>query len=137
MRIFIACEEQIVAKTFRDFLSDLGHDVVCFKSVCELLDEQEKRSGWADLIIIDPHAGNRNDTNLLYEVHKWSPEVPIIVTTTHESILPPDEAISYGVYAYLRKPISLAELELLLSRLPGRLSDARLPVKSREKGRTL
>lgn len=117
MHIVVAGEEQIIVKTLQEFLSDLGHDVTCFKSVPELLNDHNKGAGWADLIILDSPEGNANEVKLMCEADNWSPEVPIIVTTAYGSIMTSEEAIAYGVHAYLRKPISLTELELILSRL--------------------
>lgn len=70
-----------------------------------------------DLIILDFLRGNIDEHKLLREVHKRSTNAAVILATGPEGILRPDEAISHRIYVYLHKPISPAEVELLLLRL--------------------
>ena len=117
MRICLFDNDQIVTKTLEGFLSDLGHEVICIKSAYELLDSLEREEQPVDLIIGDFSLPKDNVVALIREVHHRYPNIAIVITTTQGPILSTSEAISYGVYGYLRKTIRLAELELLLTRL--------------------
>jgi NtrC-family two-component system response regulator AlgB len=116
MRIYLVDDETIVNKTLQDFLSELGHEVVSVKSADELLDSLEKAFKPVDLIIADLHMAKENAVTLIREAHKRYPDIDIVLMTAGGPLLPTEKAISYGVYAYLRKPIRLAELEFLLAR---------------------
>ena len=118
MRIYLFDDEPIITITLQDFLSDLGHEVVSFGSTYELLDHLEKSPEPVDLIISDLHVPNGNGITLIREVHKRYPDISIMIIMGHDGpTLSTNEAISYGVYTYLHKPIRLSELELLLVRL--------------------
>ena len=121
MRICLVGEESIATQTLQEFLSDLGHNVISVRSSHELLDQLKFRS--ADVMIAN--LGMAGNDTWIREVHRRYPEVAIVLMTTGHPSLSAEEALSYGVYAYLHKPISLAELELLLVRLSERHAEGR------------
>jgi len=116
MRVCIAGEESIITQTLRGFLSDLGHQVVAAGSPNELLGRLASQP--VDLVIIDLHMPG--DIEPIREVHQRYPDVAVMMMTAGHPPLSMEEALSCGVYAYLHKPISLIELELLLVRLAER-----------------
>lgn len=116
IRICLVGEESIVTETLLGFLSDLGHQVSHVHSAYELPDHFA--SLMADLVIVDlPGSG---DSVPLRKVHQQYPHVAVVVMTVGPLPLSMEEALSCGVYAHLHKPISFAELELLLVRLSER-----------------
>ena len=119
MRICLTGEESIVAQTFQSFLSDLGHEVVLVQSLHELLDHLASQP--ADLVITDLRTPG--DNALMGEVHRKYPDVAIVIMTDGHPSLSAEEAIASGVYAYLHKPVSLAELEFLVVRSSERRID--------------
>jgi len=116
IRICLVGEESIVTKILCDFLSDLGHRVVRVHPACELPDHLASQT--EDLVIMDLHGPG--DTVLLRKMHQEYPHVAVVLMTVGSPPLSREETLSCGVYAYLHKPISLAELELLLVRLSER-----------------
>lgn len=117
MRVCVFLDDQIVSRTLNEFLSELGHEAIALGSGCGLLKEMEDCALHGDLIITELNPNRKVDIQLIHDLHKRYPDAPFILATDTGSILPSTMAISCGVYAYLRKPISLAELELMLSRL--------------------
>lgn len=115
MRIHLVDDEQIVITTLRDFLVDIGHEVVIAHSAGEALENPPP--GPVDLIITDLYMPNKSGMEMIREVHRHYPETPIVVITGYGPVFSLQEAIAQGVYAYLRKPIHLSELELLLVRM--------------------
>ena len=120
MRICLLNNESIVATTLQSFLFDLGYEVVSVASVSELLDHPEEIRQPLDLIISDFPIPGAHGLTQIGEVHRQYPDVPIVMMTDKRPRCSSREAISNGVYAYLRKPISLGELELLLVRVSER-----------------
>jgi hypothetical protein len=47
-------------------------------------------------------------------------DIPIIAITSASKVLPSKIANSCGIITYLRKPVSLSELDLLIIRLEGK-----------------
>lgn len=117
MRIYLVDDEPIVNKTLQEFLFELGHEIVSIRAAYELLGNLEKEPHPVDLIIADFCMTKGNAVTMIRKVHEQYPGIAIVLMTVGSLLLPTAEAISYGVYAYLRKPIRLAELELLLARL--------------------
>lgn len=114
MRIYIVDKEFIVIRTLKALLCDLGHDVVSFNSVDTLLQNQKKENGFVDVIIIDLNIPKDEGIRIISKIHKKYPRTDIVIMS---SILPFQEAILYGVFSYLKKPIHFDELELILARI--------------------
>lgn len=114
MRIYLIDDRFIVIKTLKDFLSDLGHTVVCFNSISEFLKNQEKENSTADLIIVYICMPKEDGIKKINQIHKKYPNTAIVVMSF---ILPFQEAIAHGVYSCLEQPVKFAELELILAQI--------------------
>lgn len=117
MRIYLIDDELIVIKTIHGFLEDLGHEVVSFNSISEFLGNQKRKDGSVDVIIVDLKMPKEDGVKIIRRIHKKYLNTDIIVMS---SILPFQEAFSYRVYSYLKKPIHFDELELILARVSER-----------------
>ncbi|MSS70957.1 MAG: response regulator [Candidatus Latescibacteria bacterium] len=117
MRIYLVDDEQIVTTTLQGFLAGLGHEVIAASSARELFEHLVMSSRPADLIISDLYMPDQNGLDLVREAHQRYPDVPIVLMTGYVPTFSPQEALAQGVCAYLRKPIHLGELELLILRL--------------------
>jgi len=117
MRIYIIDDEFIVTKTLQGFLSDLGHDVASFNSLSEFMNNGKEENGPVDVIIVDLKMPKENSIRIIKEIHRRYPVTDIVVMS---SILPVQEAILNSVYSYLKKPVHLDELELILARMSER-----------------
>jgi DNA-binding NtrC family response regulator len=116
MLIYLVNNDSILIETLSDFLSNLGYGVRTIKST-ELLDNLDKEPQPVDVIIGDFCMPSDRIVALISEVHKRYPTTTTILITDYNYVLSNQDAISYGVHAYLRKPIRLYELELMLFRL--------------------
>ena len=112
MRICLVNDEMIIAKVLRDFLLDLGHEVIYVVPACELLGSLEQE---VDLIIGEFHMTEGDTIAMLNDIHKRHSEITVIIITDDGPTLSTDEAISYGVCGYLHKPIRFSELDFLLA----------------------
>lgn len=112
MRIYLVSDPDILQKTLQSFLTDLGHEVISM-TVPELWTSLEHSEGLIPLAII-PHSIEKS---LLQAFHRAHPETMIILWNENRNILSTDEALAYGVHAFLHTPIHFNELEVLLFRL--------------------
>jgi len=112
LRIYLISDRDILQKTLQSFLTDLGHDVISM-TVSELWTSLDHPGGPIPLAII-PHSIEKS---LLQAFHYTHPETMIILWNENRDVLSTDEALAYGVHAFLHSPIHFNELEVLLFRL--------------------
>ncbi len=65
-----------------------------------------------DLALLDLKLIGRNGIELMGDLHKLDPEMPIIILTAHGTIKSAVEAMSKGAFSYLTKPFDYQELLL-------------------------
>lgn len=63
-----------------------------------------------DLSILDLQLDDRNGISLMEDIHKISPDIPVIILTAYGSIKSAVEAIKRGAYNYLTKPFDHIDL---------------------------
>ncbi len=112
MRICIVGHSDIIEQTLTSFLLDLGHDVTSVTS-SDMQHTPELQTDPIQLAIILQY----HERSLLQEFHRKHPETMIILIEGGMDMLTIDEALNYGVYAFLHLPIRFSELEVLLVRL--------------------
>lgn len=119
MQIVIFSMDIVLNKTLNDYLSDQGYTVNCFESFFDLYKALEQVGCETDLLFIDFDMRylSRSKPILLKKLHLSFPYIPLVGITSISNILPVEKALSCGIYAYLRKPISLSEFDLLISNL--------------------
>ena len=106
-------DRELGARTFTQFLSDLGHEVLVFQS-CEAA-SQRGHSG-PDVIFVDLGTSRRWSEQCLQVLHSRFPEVPKVLLNSFGS-LSSAFALANGVCGVLRKPLHLAEVELTLAQV--------------------
>jgi DNA-binding response OmpR family regulator len=102
----------IITKTLQSFLTDLGYEVTTV-NFFEREGLSDKISNSIDVVIISHGAY----ATIIRNIRKQNSEARIVIIKGNGGTLTTREALAYGVYAYLHKPINLQELELLLIRL--------------------
>jgi DNA-binding NtrC family response regulator len=117
MQIIIFSNDSLLNEVLMDYLTDRGHRVTNFEAFPELNKMLQKNGSEPDLLLIDCNMEHVRKFIPIKQWHQSFPYIPIIFITPISGVLPVDEALTYGVYAYLRKPVSLSELELLLNRI--------------------
>ncbi len=117
MKIYLIIKEKIMTQTIQEFLTRLGHQVIILSAVDELL-EIFKNDYYDHTLVISEECFFRGqERSIIKKIHKQHPSLLFVIITENRPMFSTKEAISFGIYGYLHKPISLAELELLLVRL--------------------
>ena len=117
MHILIISMDTILIKILNDYLSDQGHTVENTKSIFDLNKALEEFGTETDLLLLDLDVKHVRNFKLLYKLHQNFPHIPIAVITSISGVLPAGKSLSCGIYAYLRKPLCLSEMDLMISRL--------------------
>ncbi len=112
-KILIVEDEPDVLKTLADQVRSFGYDVV------EVLDAESalpviRGGGVVDLVITDMHLPGMNGIDLLGEIKRAAPAVPVIMLTGHCSVESFIRTKSRGVYEYINKPVQAAELRRII-----------------------
>lgn len=108
--------DMLVRQTLVDFLADLGHLAVAVRSDAELLAALQSGARRVDLALVQAGLWQASRADFLSQMHQQAPRTAFLLITNSGSMPPADQARERGVIAYLREPIRLCELELLLDR---------------------
>lgn len=117
MKICIAGGDSLLTKTLKDFLTEIGCEVVFVKSASELPASLRKEPKPPGLALINLNESKKTAGLFIEKVHKQFPRLPLILLTDDRAPFRAKEAISLGIYGYLHKPFSLEELELMINQI--------------------
>jgi len=115
--IYVDHDDPVVEQTLLEFLTDLGDSATACGSFDEVRTKLETNDPKPQAVITNVIERDVEATELLRETHQKHPNVPFVLITNGGRNLSATEAASCGVYAFLREPLRLSELELYLTRL--------------------
>jgi len=102
-KILIVDDERGLRLTFQSFLGDEGYDVVTAEDFSTALQELAKQD--FDLVISDIIMGNKTGLDMLRAVKEKNPACPVILITGFPNIETASEAVRFGAFDYLPKPV--------------------------------
>lgn len=121
-RILVIDDEPDIRDIVRDILEDEGYTAVTAENAES--GRELKRSEHFDLVLLDIWMPGTDGITLLKE---WTdgglPDVPVVMISGHGNVETAVEAIRYGAYDFLEKPLSTAKLLVTVKRA---LQDSRL-----------
>lgn len=124
MKILVVSEELILLKALGDFLKDLGHDVTGESSAARLEEPEHQDASPMDLILVDTEAPKGKSSRIINRIHKLYPDADIIVISSTGANNPLSYSVSHRIFSYMKKPVRLADLELLITRVMERRAGA-------------
>lgn len=114
-RILVVDDEETILDVVSEFLSGKGYEVVAAQSSRDALETHRARP--ADMVLTDMKMPGMSGLELLSELHRTTPGLPVVVWTGHTSFGDDQAMIASGAAAVLQKPIRLRELADTLARL--------------------
>jgi FixJ family two-component response regulator len=112
--IFIIDDDKNVLRGFKVLLKSVGLECSVFDNVEEFLCKWNKNE--ADMLILDIHMPEIDGYDLIDYLEKRNLHLPVIVITAYDQPESRSSSESYGVLAYLTKPIdSEVLIELIKS----------------------
>lgn len=113
--ILVVDDEPDIRQVVKDVLEDEGHGVIIADGADEA--RQARLDHQIDLVLLDIWMPGTDGISLLKE---WSqdgvPEAPVIMISGHGNVETAVEAIRYGAYDFLEKPLSTGKLLVTVKR---------------------
>ncbi|HXC50145.1 MAG TPA: sigma-54 dependent transcriptional regulator [Candidatus Limnocylindrales bacterium] len=112
--ILIVEDEEVLRLTIARNLRGAGHSTRVAESAEDGL--AMIAEGPPDLVLTDQRLPGKSGHELLLAVRAEHPDIPIVILTAHATIEDAVYAMRDGAADYLRKPVDLAELQLVIER---------------------
>jgi DNA-binding NtrC family response regulator len=112
--LFLLDDDKAVLGTLRDALAELSPDIRTCANPMEALGEI--RSHPPSVVITDLKMPGLGGMEVLKRIHEFRPGLPVIMITGHGGVEEAVEAMRNGAYDFIRKPFSLAEIEVTVKR---------------------
>jgi DNA-binding NtrC family response regulator len=115
LRVLVVDDDARLCGTLVDALHSWGHRAVSRQSGVEALNLLRRQL--FDVVLLDIRLPQVNGLRLLRETKSHDAAIEVVMMTGYPEVASAVEALKQGAYDYLSKPIDLAELKHLLSRL--------------------
>jgi two-component system, repressor protein LuxO len=112
-KIFIVDDDRTILQYIAYHLKKWGYDVHELEDGAALTPETV-RSGQPDAVLIDIMMPGRSGIKTLKEIHPIFSDLPIVIMTAHGTIETAVEAMKFGAYDFLTKPIDPTRLEIVV-----------------------
>ena len=122
-RVAVIDRDDLVRHTLAGFVTDLGYEATRHVNVSELWEAVQRGDGAPDVVVTELAKNGHDPRRILFDLHRARPWIPVLLTDACGLRLDAAEAVACGVHAWLRKPIRLAELELLLHRVGRQIAE--------------
>ncbi|HEX3356132.1 MAG TPA: sigma-54 dependent transcriptional regulator [Tepidisphaeraceae bacterium] len=113
-RILVVDDQDMIRDSLAAILTREGHEVIAANEAQAAL--ARLASAKIDLVITDLKMPKMTGIELLAEVKKIKPDVPVVLMTAFASVQTAVEAMKLGAYDYIQKPFDGDEIKLLVDR---------------------
>ena len=114
-KILIVDDEAIVRESLRDWMSDVGHQVLTAENGHQALEIIEKEK--PGIAVVDLIMPGMDGIELLKRAKEIYPNIEVIIITAYGSIPTAINAMREGAYDYIEKPFCPERAELLINKL--------------------
>ena len=113
--VLVVDDEKLIRWSMAQALEKAGYVVTQAANAAEALARVEEET--PDLVLLDHKLPDRTGTQILPDLRRLSPQLPVIMVTAHASIPGAVEAFKGGVCDYIGKPFELAEMVQSVARV--------------------
>ena len=113
-RVLIVDDEKLILWSMAQALEEAGHVVEQAENAAQAIAAVEREA--PELLLLDHKLPDRTGTEILPELRKIAPNMPVIMITAHASVPGAVEALKGGVCDYIGKPFEISDLLQVVSR---------------------
>ncbi|MBI4817068.1 MAG: sigma-54-dependent Fis family transcriptional regulator [Deltaproteobacteria bacterium] len=113
-RVLVVDDEAPQREIFSAILGDVGFDAEVAAGGDEAL--SAVRANPPDVVLTDLRMAGKNGLELLEELHRAEPDLPVVLVTAHGSIDAAVQAMKAGAFDFVSKPVRGDELVMILRR---------------------
>lgn len=113
--IMIVDDEEIVRASLSSWLLEDGYEVMPVESGKLALEELKEKH--YDLMLVDLKMPEMDGLELMKEVKKFLPDLPIIIMTAYATVDTAVKAIKDGAFDYLMKPFDPEEISITIKKI--------------------
>ncbi len=111
-RVLVVDDEQLILKIISDILTKEGYEVIVANN-CEKAAEYLRSSNF-NVVLSDIKMPVKSGIDLLEEIKKKDPNIPVILMTGFASLETAVEAVQNGAFDYLIKPLDYGKLKSVI-----------------------
>jgi two-component system, NtrC family, response regulator AtoC len=112
--ILIVDDERTLARAIKAYLDEAGYETVVAGDAESALGQLGALR--PDIVISDVRLPGMDGIAMLRKIREFDPAIAVVVMTAHGSIEGAVEAVKLGAFDYLKKPLDLEELKLVVDR---------------------
>jgi two-component system, NtrC family, response regulator AtoC len=112
--VLIVEDERTLARAVKAYLAEAGYEAEVApdaERALELLDSLRP-----DVVFTDVKLPGMSGIDLLQRIRQFDPSIPVIIMTAYGTIEGAVAAVKMGAFDYMKKPVDLEELKLLVDR---------------------
>ena len=113
-KILVIDDDESIRQTVSNYLKRLGYSVLSAED--GKIGFNIIRNQQPDLIISDIKMPNLTGLELLKKVKEFDPLTKIVLITAHDDVQTTIDAMQYGAYDYLEKPLDIERLKVTITR---------------------
>ena len=126
-RVLFVDDEPPLVEVGKQMLEYLGYDVLTRHSSMDALDTFRARPDQFDLLMTDLSMPHMSGLELIREVKRIRPEIPVILCTGFSELVRPEQIAELNIDALIRKPISVHEVSEILRQVLEKHQEDSLP----------
>jgi len=112
--VLIVDDEKTLARSIKLFLLEQGYEAEVAEDGVQALELVETLH--PDLVFLDFRLPRITGVELLQKIRQYDPSIAVVMMTAHGTIEGAVEAMKLGALDYLKKPVDLDELKILVER---------------------
>ncbi len=118
MKVLMIDDHALSRRVVGDFMERLGHEVETYASIDEYVQAVGgEQGGEQDVVLIDPIGPVHKALEVVKRVHELLPDALQVIMSFMDNVLTAEDSVEHYVFSYLKKPVRLSELELVLIRV--------------------
>lgn len=112
--VLVVDDEHLIRELFNDLLEDEGYNIMSAANADEALNILKEEPNSIDVIFLDIMMPGKTGLEIMEDINSLSPNTAIVIMTAYPSMDYAIEAIKKGVYDFLKKPLVVEQIKLVL-----------------------